>query len=184
MIINKINLLCRIFLKELGNFVCRNSLYKLKHVGDFLVRLWVANVFLKSGLSKIQDWNTTIVLFKYVYSTPLISPIVAAYIGTGAEFVLPILLVLGLGGRITIFALFVYNLMCAISFHFLWTPAGAAGLNEHIVWGLLLMMLMFHGAGNLSLDYLIHRKYGHLLQCKYEKFCKACHINPLSSSRP
>jgi putative oxidoreductase len=147
-----------------------------KSVGDLLARLWVANVFIKSGLSKIQDWNTTVVLFKYVYSTPLMSPTVAAYIGTGAEFVLPVLLVLGLGGRIAIFAFFIYNLMCAISFHFLWTPAGTSGLDDHIVWGLLLMMLMFHGAGKISLDHLLHKKFGYLLHSSYHKDSRLLYI--------
>jgi putative oxidoreductase len=148
----------------------------LRHVADLIARIWVADVFFKSGLSKIQDWNTTIVLFKYVYSTPLMSPEIAAYIGTAAEFILPVFLVLGLGGRISILLFFIYNAMCAFSFHFLWTPAGSEGLNDHIMWGLLLMLLMFHGAGKISLDYLIHKKYGHLLQYKYEKLCHACKI--------
>jgi putative oxidoreductase len=165
-------------IEKLGSFLCKTSLYKLKHVADLLARLWVADVFLKSGLSKIQDWNTTIVLFKYVYSTPFLSPEFAAYIGTSAEFILPVFLVLGLGGRISILLFFIYNAMCALSFHFLWTPAGSEGLNDHIMWGLLLMLLMFHGSGNISLDYLIHKKYGHLLQCKYEKLCQACKIKP------
>ena len=148
-----------------------------KHVGNLLARLWVADVFLKSGLSKIQDWNTTIVLFKYVYSTPLMSAQFAAYVGTAAEFILPVLLVLGLGGRIAILLFFLYNLMCAISFHFLWTPAGSAGLDDHVMWGLLLMMLMFYGSGKISIDHLLHKRYGHLFRSDYHKNSKLLHID-------
>jgi putative oxidoreductase len=136
----------------------------LKDFGDLAVRLWVAKIFLDSALTKIGDWGATIVLFKYVYAVPIMSPTFAAYLGTGAEFILPILLVLGLGGRLSIFVFFMYNLFCMISFHYLWTPAGAAGLADHIDWALLIMMLMFHGCGRISLDHLIHKRWGHLLK--------------------
>lgn len=133
-----------------------------KSFADLVVRLWVANVFLQSALSKVTSWTSTIVLFKYSYSVPFMSPVAAAYIGTAAEFILPVLLVLGLGGRISIFCFFVYNVVCVVSFHFLFTPAGQTGLNDHINWGMLLMLLMFHGSGKFSLDYLIHKRWGHL----------------------
>lgn len=136
---------------------------RLKDLGDLLARLWVAKIFLESGLSKLQDWGATMVLFKYDYSVPLMSPQVAAYIGTAAEFVLPVLLILGLGGRLIIFAFFAYNIICVASFHFLWTPVGSSGLNDHVDWGLLLMLLMFHGSGRFSLDHLIHKHFGHLI---------------------
>lgn len=135
----------------------------LKDLGDFVARYWIARIFFLSGLSKIQDWNTTLVLFKYVYSTPLLSPMIAAYIGTGVELIFPVLLLIGFGGRFFLFLFFVYNIVCALSFSFLWTPAGSAGLDDHITWGILLMMLMFHGMGRLSLDHLIHKRWGHLI---------------------
>jgi putative oxidoreductase len=134
--------------------------------GDLLVRLWVAKIFFLSGLNKIQAWQSTVMLFTNEYHVPLLSPTLAAYIGTGFELVLPVLLVLGLGGRFFIFLFFIYNIMCMISFHFLWTPAGQMGLNDHINWGLLLMLLMFHGSGKISLDHLIHKVWGHHLAKK------------------
>lgn len=134
-----------------------------KDLGDLLARIWVAQVFFTSALSKVTDWNTTLVLFKYVYSTPFISPVVAAYLGTTAEFILPVILVLGLGGRLFVLLFFIYNIICVLSYHFLWTPVGSAGLDDHILWGLLLMMLMLHGMGRVSLDYFIHRKFGFLI---------------------
>ena len=146
--------------------VLRPTLYLLnvlKDAGDLIVRLWIAKIFFFSFLTKITDWGATLVLFKYDYSVPLLSPTVAAYIGTSAELILPILLVLGLGGRFFIFAFFVFNAFCVLSFHFLWTAQGAAGLADHINWGLLLMMLMFHGSGRISLDHLLHRRFGHLV---------------------
>ena len=40
----------------------------LAPIGDLLIRLWVANVFWKSGLTKIQSIDTTLTLFRYEYS--------------------------------------------------------------------------------------------------------------------
>ena len=73
----------------------------LRNFGDLLVRFWLAKIFIQSGLSKISSWTTTIILFKYSYHVPLISPVAAAYMGTAAEFILPVFLVLGLGGGFT-----------------------------------------------------------------------------------
>lgn len=138
----------------------------LKDVGSLIVRLWVAKIFLMSALTKITSWGSTIVLFKYTYQVPFMSPVLAAYLGTFAEFFLPVVLVLGFGGRFFVFLFFIYNIVCVLSFHFLWTPSGAAGLADHINWGLLLMMLMFYGSGRISLDHLLHKKYGHFLILK------------------
>jgi putative oxidoreductase len=140
------------------------ALDNLKSFGDLIVRFWVAKIFILSGISKVTSWITTIVLFKYSYHVPLMSPVVAAYMGTAAEFILPVLLILGLGGRLAIFCFFIYNLVCMASFHFLWTPAGVTGLDDHVNWGLLLMLLMLHGSGKYSLDYLIHKRWGYLFQ--------------------
>jgi putative oxidoreductase len=35
-----------------------------------LFRLWVANVFFKSGLTKLDDWDTTVLLFTEEYHVP------------------------------------------------------------------------------------------------------------------
>ncbi len=138
----------------------------LTPVGDLLARLWVAQIFFMSGLVKIQAWQSTEMLFAHVYSVPFLPPHLAAIIATAAELILPVLLVLGLGGRFVIFIFFVYNAACAFSYPFLWTVEGAAGLSQHINWALLLMLLMFHGSGKLSLDYLIHKIHGHHLEKK------------------
>lgn len=132
-------------------------------VADLLARVWVAKIFFFAGLTKIQNWQTTLMLFQNQYQVPLISSTFAAYLGTTFELVLPVLLVLGLGGRFFIFVFFIYNIMCVVSYRFLWTLEGQAGLDDHIAWGLLLLLLMCHGVGKISLDYLIEKKWGHHL---------------------
>ena len=132
-------------------------------MGDLAARVWVGWIFFKAGLVKIQAWQSTLFLFQNEYHVPLLSPVVAAYIGTAAEIILPILLVLGLGGRVTILIFFIYNAIAVFSYPHLWTPEGAMGLAQHINWALLLGLLMFHGPGKLSVDYWIKRRYGHYL---------------------
>ena len=124
----------------------------------------MAHIFFLSGLSKIEGWQTTVTLFTYEYKVPFLSPDIAAFLGTGAELILPILLVLGLGGRLTIAMFFVYNIVAVVSYPFLWTSQGTIGLYQHINWGLLLMLLMTHGPGTLSLDHLLLKKFGHHLK--------------------
>lgn len=136
--------------------------------GDLLVRCWIAYIFFSAGLLKLQGWDTTLNLFTYEYHVPLLTPYLAAVLGTAAELTLPILLVLGFGGRFCILIFFVYNAVAAISYPFLWTPQGSIGLQEHINWGLLLMMLMLHGSGKLSLDHWIHLRHRqHLIKAAH-----------------
>src|SRR5262249_38818036 len=117
----------------------------------------VSYIFLQSGLGKLQNWQSTILLFANEYRIPLLPPNYAALLGTGAELILPILLILGLGGRTMILIFFIYNILAMAAYPFLWTPDGQTGLYQHISWGLLLGLLMCHGLGKLSLDHLIRK---------------------------
>ncbi len=124
-------------------------------IADLAVRLWVAKAFFQSGLVKIQSWESTVALFSYEYSVPFLSPELAAYLGTCVELVFPVLLALGLAGRLSAGVLFMFNIMAVISY-----PAlNAAGVEQHQVWGILLLVSLLHGPGKLSLDYLIVRKF-------------------------
>jgi putative oxidoreductase len=124
----------------------------LAPVADLAVRLWVAPVFFKAGLVKTRSWETTLLLFENEYQVPLLSPEAAAYLGTGAELVLPVLLALGLAGRFAAVALFLFNVVAVISY-----PAlQGAGLEQHYVWGILLLVTAARGPGALSLDRLLH----------------------------
>lgn len=130
---------------------------------DLFARCWVGYVFFHAGLIKLTNWEQTLALFHYDYQVPLLSPWLAAVLGTGFELILPILLVIGFGGRLIIFSLFVYNVIVMLSFPMMWTPEGLLARDQHINWGLLLALLMCHGSGKLSLDYVLRKRYGHLL---------------------
>ncbi len=149
-------------LVRLGIFLLRPLIHLLDYLaplGDLSARVWISWIFLKAGLTKIEVWQSTVILFQYEYTVPFLSPKVAALMGTGAELILPILLIIGLGGRLIIAIFFVYNLVAMISYPFLWTSEGAQGLAEHISWGLLLALLMFHGSGKWSLDHWIRLRH-------------------------
>ena len=122
---------------------------------DFVVRLWVANVFWKSGLASLHDWETTVDLFRYEYHVPLLSPQAAALVGTGVELVFPVLLVIGLATRFSAATLFIFNIIAVISYPGL----GEVGLKDHIYWGILLLVTLLHGPGKISVDHFIRRKW-------------------------
>ena len=122
-------------------------------VADLIVRLWVAVVFFKSGLTKIQSWDTTVLLFTNEYHVPLLSPEVAAVLGTATELIVPLFLALGLGARGAAAILFVFNIVAVISY----PELEAAGREQHYLWGILLLVTLAHGPGALSLDRLLGR---------------------------
>ena len=128
----------------------------LAPAGDLAIRLWVANVFFKSGLTKLANWDGTLALFANEYQVPLLSPTLAAYAGTATELIFPVLLALGLGTRFTAFALFVFNIFAVASY----PDVGEVGLKDHQHWGLLLLVPLLHGAGKLSLDHFLAKWFG------------------------
>lgn len=127
----------------------------LTPVFDLAIRLWVANVFWKSGMSKIQSWDTTLMLFQYEYNVPILPYNVAAILATGAELLFPVLLVFGLASRFSALSLFILNYVAVISY----PDINAAGIKDHLLWGTMLAVTFFHGPGSLSLDHLLRKKF-------------------------
>jgi putative oxidoreductase len=111
-------------------------------------RWYVAAVFFRAGLSKLRDWDSTLALFADEYRVPLLNPIAAAFLGTGAEILLPVLLVLGLFGRPAAAGLTVLNVVAVISL----MDVPDAALMGHVFWGSLLVALLLWGPGPLSVD--------------------------------
>ncbi len=135
------------------------ALDALQPLAAFLARLYLAQVFFMSGLTKLRDWGTTVALFTDEYHVPLLSPGVAAALGTAGELVLPVLLVLGLGGRFSALGLFVVNVVAVISL----SEIAPAALQQHVFWASLLAGLCVFGLGSWSLDRWIQPKNGKLL---------------------
>jgi putative oxidoreductase len=132
----------------------RRALDYLTPVLDLGIRLFVASVFFQSGLTKIASWDSTLLLFENEYAVPIVSPAVAAYLGTAAELGLPVLLAFGLWTRLAALAMFIFNIIAVISY----PDLSPVGLKDHQYWGLLLLVTLLHGPGKLSLDYLLARR--------------------------
>ncbi len=131
------------------------SLNALAPFLDLGIRLWVANIFWKSGLTKIQSWDTTVALFTHEYQVPLLSPTMAAAMGTTVELVFPVLLVLGLAGRLSAGVLFVFNIIAVISY----PDLNEIGVKDHVYWGILLLVPLLHGPGRLSIDHYLRKRW-------------------------
>jgi putative oxidoreductase len=122
-------------------------------------RLYVSQVFLVSGWLKLTNWDQTLSLFESEYRTPLLPPALAALLGTFGELFFPILLILGIGGRIGALGLFAVNAMAVISYwHVLGTDEFIGGLRQHELWAFMLAMLAIYGSGALALDRLLTRR--------------------------
>lgn len=134
-----------------------------------LLRLYVAGVFLKSGVQKLNHWESTLFLFQYEYNVPLLPPNIAAMLGTGAELLLPVLLIIGLLSRWAALGLFVFNIVAVVSYSALsvgkWSlitafgflPVGIGfptkGFEDHVVWGVMLLVVFAFGAGRIGVDH-------------------------------
>jgi putative oxidoreductase len=123
-----------------------NSLAFLPVLG---MRLWVASVFWKSGMTKLSSWESTVALFADEYQVPILPPELAAYMGTAVELTAPILLVVGLGTRFAALSLLIMTAVIEFTYmHF----------DEHVIWALMLSLIFLQGAGKASIDYFIHKK--------------------------
>lgn len=133
-------------------------LSKLQSPFLLFIRVYVAWVFLKAGMHKIGDWETTLVLFEYEYQVPLLNFELAAYLATFGELVFPIFLIAGLGTRFTAIALTFVNIIAVVSYYA--TLAKGAGLVWHYLWGSMLLTNVIYGGGLFSIDYWLKSKFG------------------------
>jgi putative oxidoreductase len=147
------NSIVSLFVASLSGF--GKSLDFLSHGALLIARLYIAQIFFKSGLTKIQDFSSTIALFESEYKVPLLSPELAATFGTGAELVLPILFALGLISRPTAVALFVFNIVAVISY----PDLSELGRADHILWGAMILVVALFGPGKIALDNWISKWY-------------------------
>jgi putative oxidoreductase len=118
------------------------------------LRLYLAKLFFESGLVKIQSWDSTVALFSDEFHVPLLAPLPAAVLATGIELIIPVLLALGLGTRVSAAILFVFNAVAVIAY----PDISEAGVMQHQFWGVLLLLLVVYGPGRWSADCLVLNK--------------------------
>lgn len=117
------------------------------------LRFAVATVFWNSAMAKLANWETTISLFTDEYQVPLLPPGLAATLALTIELTTPVLLVLGLFTRA---AALVLLGMTAVIEIFVYPQAWPT----HIQWAAMLFVLLCRGAGEVSLDRLLWRRFG------------------------
>lgn len=136
---------------SMGNKLIGNASW-FQAIALLVVRLWIAEVFFMSGLTKIKSWNTTVALFADEYKVPVLSPEIAAYITTTAELVFPMLLILGLMTPLSVLGLMGMTLVIEIFVY--------PDTTEHYYWLLLMGVLLTHGSGKFGLDYWLMKNFG------------------------
>lgn len=131
-------------------FTATRLIESLRAPAALLARLYLAQAFFLAGLTKLRDWDITLLLFTEEYHVPLLSPEIAAVMGTAGELVLPVLLVLGLAGRFAALGLSVVNVVAVLSL----SEIAPAAMQQHVTWGVLLAVLVLYGLGKWTIDCL------------------------------
>jgi putative oxidoreductase len=112
-------------------------------------RLSLAAIFFQSGRTKVEGWLTVTdgayALFREEYRLPLVPPELAAHLAAYAEHLLPLLLVLGLGTRLSALGVLA---MTAVIQVFVYPDAWPT----HLSWAGLALYVAGRGAGPLSVD--------------------------------
>lgn len=133
-----------------------SSIYKFDHwfdkfssIVNVIARFYLSRIFFLSGLTKIDNWNSTLFLFKHEYSVPLLSPEFAAIIATLIELVLVPLFLFGFMARYIALCL----LAMTVVIHFSYIEN-----VEHYYWMIIYSMVAVYGGGYLSLDHLLKSK--------------------------
>jgi putative oxidoreductase len=114
-----------------------------------VARLGIAAIFFMSGRTKVEGLLTVsdsaYALFADEYKVPLLPPGLAAHLATYAEHLFPVLLVLGLGTRLSAAALLG---MTAVIQIFVYPDAWPT----HLSWAAILVYLVARGGGAASVD--------------------------------
>lgn len=119
------------------------------------VRLVLGGIFWRSGRTKVEEgtWlslsDTTYELFRTEYAGVPLPPEFAAVMATGAEHLLPALLLAGLFTRFSALALLGMTMVIQI---FVYPDAWWA---EHSLWVAMALVLIVRGGGMFSLDALL-----------------------------
>ncbi len=117
------------------------------------LRLAVATVFWNSGMTKVADWDATVSLSTDEYKVPLLPPELAAHLALSVELTTPVLLVLGLFTRFAALALLGLTAVIEV---FVYPQAWPT----HIQWAAMLLVLLARGAGSVSIDHWLWRRFG------------------------
>ena len=134
--------------------VYKDNFHYLSCLYLLLCRSYIFMIFLKYGWLKLENairgnWYITEYLFQCEYNIPLMHYKIAAVIGTFSELFFPLLLLLGLVSRAS--ALVILSMVIVMSSTYM-------HLDEHVIWGILIINILVFGPGKISVDHFIQRK--------------------------
>jgi putative oxidoreductase len=116
-----------------------------------IARAATFSVFIRSGTQKLSDWDATLMLFQNEYHTPLLPPVVAAYMAATLELGCSSLILVGLMTRVS--TLLLLGMTATIQI-FVYPDAWPT----HIQWLAFMIVIVLRGPGRLSLDAIIGPK--------------------------
>ncbi len=136
----------------------------------FIARFSIAAVFWKSGQTKVEGFvidliggefslgwprlsDSAIALFREEYRLPLITPEIAAPMAAFAEHFFPVLILLGLATRLSALALLGMTAVIQLLVY-------PGAYPTHGVWAAVLLFLVAHGPGKVSVDHWIAQRGG------------------------
>lgn len=150
----------------------RNFISLCSLIPDSLIalvaRFSIAAVFWKSGQTKVEGFavdliggeftlgwprlsDSAVALFKEEYRLPLIAPEIAAPMAALAEHFFPVLILLGLATRLSALALLGMTMVIQLLVY-------PGAYPTHGVWAAVLLYLVAHGPGKISIDHWIAQR--------------------------
>lgn len=144
----------------------RRGLEGLDSIGAWLpslaIRLLLAYEFWEAGRNKLngENWFMS-VQDQFPFPFSVVPPEISWQLATWTELIGPVLLVLGLGTRFASLALVILTVVAWASVH-----AGNGynvcdnGYQLPLMYLVLFLPLLFQGAGRLSADYWIRKRWG------------------------
>lgn len=137
---------------------------------QLLARVSIAATFWLSGQTKVEGFvldpiglqaqfgwprlsEGAVELFRSEYALPLLPPEPAALMAATAEHVFPLLLLIGLGTRLSATALLGMTLVIQ-------TFVYPSAWPTHGVWAAVLLYVMMRGPGRFSIDRLLANRFG------------------------
>ena len=129
----------------------------LKDLSPLIFRLLLAYGFYEPAMNKLADINA---IGEWFAGMGLPAPYFQAYLATFTECAGVVLLFLGLGTRIITIPLMITMIVAIKTVH--WENGFSAGNNGYeipLYYMLMLLSLLFTGAGKFSVDYLLSKKY-------------------------
>jgi NADH dehydrogenase FAD-containing subunit/uncharacterized membrane protein YphA (DoxX/SURF4 family) len=141
---------------------------------DLAIRLWLAQIFVVSGVLKLTHWQTAIDLATNEYPVSWLAPVTAAWLGVATETIGGGLLALGFMTRYAAIPLLILSLVIQTNY---------LALDSQLFWVALFGWYAVHGAGSLSIDRLLRRGLADSALPLIPRIVRAsqwtrCHVSP------